>query len=410
MGRLILHLGVHKTGSSAVQLWLVQNAARLATAGIIFPAEFTGRTGNAAKLARAITLTPERHEDELPHQLRRRFLEFCQRQSGKDVVVSAEAFETELLPSLKRAGGSGAGLAQRVDNVRTFAEDAGFSGVTVVYLVRNIVDRSNSQFAQRVKAMVHSQYDARMFNPETFAYHDRAVCNLLMERHGFKVAVDVLDPDAVSVADQIMRLAGLDARVAAIASLETPRANESIGELGVLAGLHLNGVVQRGPDDDLPRRRKTMSQALRLACRGVKDRPFNGFAPQDAARVVQRQAAFDQKMSPWLTARQLTMIAEPRRIGPRSPVSVEALGAEQAETVRAILGRVADIMCSGENTALGYRRDDIMSVRAFPPVAETVGPDHGATRPDAPSGATQRRQQDRNDVAGPGSVTYPAQM
>jgi|GEM_PF-6202055 len=435
MGRLILHLGTHKTGSSAVQSWLLQNAKNLEKADIVFPVAFVGPAGNGADLARAIVMTADR-QGNVPLQLRQNFLAFCKQNAGKDVIVSAEEFENSLLPSVKRAGGSGkarkeeslrAVLSGNLENVSAFACEAGFSSVKIVYLLRNIVDRASSAFAQRVKAIIHWHFDAKFFDPKTAAYHDRAACNRLMEEAGFEIAIDVLDPKAASVVDQVMRLAGLSDRVAGVASFETPRVNESIGHLGVLAGLHLADVIRRGPHEDMVRRRRAMSQALKKACDSVRDSPFNGFTPEDAKLVSQKQAELNEKLSPWLAADRIAMIAEPKRLAPRSPTSIDELNDGDVEVVRSILQRVADIMCSPPDSRFGYLRTEIMAIGELPPstgsVEQTVSGNNlnklstprkresaaAALRKRKPleQRRPRKRHVNRIDVAGSEGTTYP---
>lgn len=381
MGRLILHLGGHKTGSSAVQLWLTQNAEALLKAGIVFPTKFVGKAGNASKLARALVLTPERN-GEIPVQLRADFLAFCKENSDHDVFVSAERFETDLLPRIPPAladlGDTSdvpaptaallAELAERLETVKAFALDAGFSGVTMVYLIRNIVDATSSGFAQRVKAIIHDAFDDPAFYPASGRYRDHATYNRMMEDLGFTVAMDALDPSAVSVVDQVMRLAGLSDRISAVADVATPRANESIGQLGVLAGMHLARVLAQGPQDNALRRQRALSHALKQSCLNINDASFNGFLPEDAAIVARRQAALNEALAPWMGPDRIAMVAEPRRSSPRSPLSIKDLDEVQAQTVRDILDRVADLMSRGRNASLGYSREEIIAIGTLPPV------------------------------------------
>lgn len=379
MGKLILHLGCHKTGSSAVQLWLTQNVDALRTAGIAFPEKLVGKGGNGGRLARALTRTMD-GPAEVPAALLARLLAFCKKNAGCDVLFSAERFESDLVPTATLDPEDGAGgrpttspkrlstVRERLGHINSLAQEAGLSGVRLVYLIRNVVDRTNSGFAQQAKVISQGDLDEMSFHPSAISYRDYAACNRLAEEYGFEVAMDAVDPTAISVVDQVMGLAGLSERVKAVADVTTQRANESIGQLGVLAGIHLGQVLARGPEDGRIRHKRAFSHALRQSCMGVPDAPFSGFAPEEAAVVARADAVLNEALSPWMSAERIAMVAQPRRSAPRSPFSIEDLDEDQARTVRDILRRVADIMCSGENAAFGYLRDDIVAIGTLPPV------------------------------------------
>jgi hypothetical protein len=107
---LYLHIGYHKTGTSAVQAFMASNAQLLATRGILYPN--VGRAGNSHALLAIslkktnISLDAERLYAELAE-------ESARSNAGK-VVISSENFMENIPPETVAAQVAKTGLAARV--------------------------------------------------------------------------------------------------------------------------------------------------------------------------------------------------------------------------------------------------------------------------------------------------------
>lgn len=135
MKRIILHAGLPKTGSTAIQRFLSERREALLRLGILFPEAGATNGGNhkplvAGMLGRPL---PKRYRDA-PDA----FLEECARHPGRTVLVSAEFLGNYF-------GGEGKRTA-----VLDFLAAAGFRTTILVY-VRPDAEQINSSYVQQVK-------------------------------------------------------------------------------------------------------------------------------------------------------------------------------------------------------------------------------------------------------------------
>lgn len=137
MRKVFLHIGCGKTGSSALQLWLHNNAAHLAAAGIHYPVfglekleDYTITSGNGVHVMNAIT--------------KGTIVEFLERvasHSDGDILFSSEAFQ--------------ALNAQELETFRSVLASAGLSPVIIAY-VRDVYDMTYSSYLQLVKRHLYT--------------------------------------------------------------------------------------------------------------------------------------------------------------------------------------------------------------------------------------------------------------
>lgn len=122
--RLLLHVGPHKTGSTAIQIGLEKQAAEIASFDWTFM-RFESMQGGAHRLADL--LSADRLEEAAP------YMDQLKDATGK-TVVSSENFSR-----LKEA------------QAQAFLEAIGFDEVRVVYYLRNPLNRLKSAWRERVK-------------------------------------------------------------------------------------------------------------------------------------------------------------------------------------------------------------------------------------------------------------------
>ena len=144
-GELVLHVGVHKTGTTALQAALADARADLAELGVTYPG--SGTYQHAAVLAGAGRVYGWKRDDEVPTHMWDALVEQAQGRS----IISSEFFD-DLEPDVARRMIDQLGGAQRV---------------RVVVTLRSIGAILPSAWQQRIKAGYTGRYSA--FLKQVFA-------------------------------------------------------------------------------------------------------------------------------------------------------------------------------------------------------------------------------------------------
>lgn len=170
MSRLILHVGTHKTGTTAIQSFLASHRRELAAAGVHYPdsTRFVGSIpeahhGVAAALATGAGPFPpalEKFRDHLRRALR----------DHDAVVLSSEAFYRHLLPA-DAAGSPDQWIRRDAYVARMGAYFADLSPTVSIYF-RNPVALAESKYANNTVATPHFETfpDFLVRTADTFEY------------------------------------------------------------------------------------------------------------------------------------------------------------------------------------------------------------------------------------------------
>ena len=347
MARLLLHCGLHKTGSTAFQNWLMRHAAELAARGLHVPVKLLPETGNGAAFALKVLTQPTAELVPTRARLRTAFLRFCAEAKG-DVLLSAEDFETvfslrikeqEIAAQCGDVAGAIAALGPRTDpiraawrHLRAFATEAGLEEIQLAFVLRNHADRSASGFAQRVKQLTQKRPDFAMRDGRQ-GYAPFATCFHILEQEGARVALGCMGEDPAGIAGLVLGLLGLRERCVGL-DLATHLVNASIGEVGIVVARDLRQrLVEAGLAED-PKFMSQVAKRVAAACAGIEDRPFHGFSAEGARRVAEGQARLDAKLSPWLSAGQIALLGQSRMTGAPSPMTRAEMTEAQAATAR----------------------------------------------------------------------------
>ena len=156
--RLLLHIGTHKTGTTAVQKFCARNRERLRGAGLWYPDyDLIGAEGHYAHhhLANAVSGLPTsrgRRDDAA------RFFDLVRMRAGADetVLISAEPFWRHVCPPIalkenERVGDLAAYWQHRRAFVEQVAETVGVDSVEVVVVLRRQDLCIESMFKERIK-------------------------------------------------------------------------------------------------------------------------------------------------------------------------------------------------------------------------------------------------------------------
>jgi hypothetical protein len=240
-----LHVGAHKTGTTALQKFMNENRQRLMRFNICYPEEGASRIGNHVQLVRALF---DGASSSSKHPCRKKIEGEIYGSSGANLVISAEELQTRLHGS-------------EFDGVVRYFQDRGYDVHVIMYL-RNQPQALNSQYAERTKAfnlnadfvdftserlkryrhILYSAY-AKTLDRSGVSYTFRPYTEALRRRG---IAWDFLDCILEGPYDKTQ-------------FVEPPRANASLGPIAIAA---VRTLMQR-----LEERSLTLNERQRARCK-----------------------------------------------------------------------------------------------------------------------------------------------
>jgi hypothetical protein len=328
VGRFIAHMGLPKTGTTAIQEWLVGRADDLAAFGILVPSGVIAANGNARDLANALHHAPA---DRSPAQ--QSLVDGLQAAlaTGQDVVISAEYLEKVIFrPAL---------VARTAASLR----DIGARWDIGVMFLRNTFDLLNSSYAQNVKVGPYPHDFAEflaMRRRNRLNEYDRNAAHLRAD--GVEVRMAAYRSGDGAMTEALLALAGLRDRLPHDFDFSTPRSNESIGTLGLLVARRVWRLMQ----DDLltppPRMVADLGQIILGACSALEDRPFNGFTPALRAVTATHYAPVMANIRADLSPEDYDLLHRSRTVDlPVSPMRIADLDPSDRRQIRVALDRIA---------------------------------------------------------------------
>lgn len=226
MRRCILHIGVPKTGSSALQRALVGNAAPLARVGILYSTAADGADGKFQHRRLATDLR-EGNRIKLQGLNISQLSDLLADTTADTVVLSSEAFSD---PRVK---------IEKVRELLDLIRSRGFDPTVLVY-VRSQLALSNSHYTQAIKSFVFagpfSDYLSKQIEDRSWHYGHRLAPWL--EQPGLRWVVVPFTPEntGADIAAKMLEFAGVpDDQVAAAGMKPVGQMNESPGPIGVAA-------------------------------------------------------------------------------------------------------------------------------------------------------------------------------
>lgn len=350
MKQFYLHVGGHKTGSSAQQIWLAKNTPLLAQAGIAYPTEISGAHGNCLLIAHAWAVDPAKWTGgNLGTMVQ--FATFLQENADRDILVSAETFSS----------------AEYQDGLAHVAADlkANDFAVTSIMFVRNQVDQLSSLYAQRIKLVGLTCDFSQAIRDEVAM--DRADWHRLVSRQeglGFQVKIGVYRRKAgMLVAESLLDLAGLRARLPTDTDFSVDEVNPSIGEYGVLTGLHLKRWLMARGIRPPHNGNVLFGRALLAASADFADRRFVGPNAADRDWIRARHAAGNSDIARRLPddeAKLLLREALPDL--PASPRRIEDLTTERRSELADYFQQVKTKLVATEDLHRFVAKDALASI------------------------------------------------
>ena len=333
MPQFIVHFGVHKTGTSAFQAWLLTNRTRLFDAGLIVPGLGASPAGNYKPLVEALVgqsrQAPERSEKMLSSLARE-----MKAAPNHDVIISSEYLSREIFR----------------EHLQSFSEkldSCGYRKMAIV-IVRDQGNWMNSGYAQRRKMLIEVPPSFESFVADRISddYGNWLGFSETLVGLGFEFATlpyaqDFRDAGAVR---KIMSLPGLTGRVTVSNDEAAIRQNDSLGAIGLIVADQVRErALETLPNLRQPVRVKLSTLIQSRVDQRVNDTKFNALTPKisrmiaeafDDANACYAKRYFDQ---PWSELFPPTDV--PRALSPRW---IEDLDRRDAEIVTRIADKVID--------------------------------------------------------------------
>lgn len=313
--RFYLHVGGHKTGSSAQQVWFANNGVALNAAGLVYPAEITGAHGNCVRIAEAWGKDPNTWSAQNALNMMQ-FSELIEEHPHLDVLFSAEYFSED-------------STERHLTAVAADLSEYGFEVRPVMY-VRNQIDQLSSLYAQRIKLLnTDLSFDCAL---RELTSMQRADWHRYFERHsalGWSTAIGAFGRKREhSIVESFFALAGLKDRFPVETDFRVDEINPSLGAIGVLVSLHVaRHIISRRLS--MPHNGNVyFSRCLIAASAEIEDRRFIGPDKSDREYIRARYASGNQAIAKLLPDDETALLlTEQLPEGPASPRTFAELSA-----------------------------------------------------------------------------------
>lgn len=280
-----LHVGSHKTGTTAIQDFLSRNRDVFDRNNILVPASGTTSRGSHIVLVHRMLGMPvaSHHQDPLAALKAE-----MQARPSHDLLISAELLEITLKHGPRR------------HSIVEFFAKAGYD-VRIILYVRNAPQLTNARYSQRVKMFRYGGEFSEM------------LARILAKDHGLARWVDVVrnnpcslvaraytgDVQAGGLIGDIMQVLGFDWTQVSGQFAVAARLNESVGPTAIAAARRImsdSADRLNGTDRNIMSwcGRKLMDE---VKAQGIKEPKFSGFDNDTARRLLQRQRAANDRFA-----------------------------------------------------------------------------------------------------------------
>lgn len=274
-----LHVGSHKTGTTAIQDFLARNRAVFDRNNILVPASGTTSRGSHIVLVHRMLGMPvaSHHQDPLAALKAE-----MQAHPSHHLLISAELLEITLKHGPRR------------HPIVEFFSKAGYE-VRIILYVRNAPQLTNARYSQRVKMF---RYDGEF---------SEMLQRIMAKDHGLSRWVDVVRDNPCSLIaraytgqvqaggliEDLMQVLGFDWRQVSSQFAVAARLNESVGPTAIAAARR---IMSQGADRLNGTDRNIKSWCGRklldeVKSQGIREPKFSGFDRESARRLLQHQRA-----------------------------------------------------------------------------------------------------------------------
>lgn len=321
---IYLHCGAFKTGTSAQQAWLVENAALVSAAGLAHPHALAGTGGSSHDLAQALMRPPEARS-LADWEVIATYASYFEAHAEDDFLLSSEALSGPF---------SVAGLA----HVGAALAETGRQVISALF-IRNQVDQISSHYAQRAKSLRMLEDFSTVSGGPSVEIADWAAQRTRHLALGFDLRLGVYGDPGKPVVAELLRVFGLRDRFPTDCDLAMKPMNTSIGEIGVLAGLTLARAFHSAGAKLTPRLQDAARRFVVEGARQIADQPFIGPTPDDREVIRARFAASNAALRGVLSDAEIDVLLTERLPvdRPASPRSLRELSPTQREACESVI-------------------------------------------------------------------------
>lgn len=324
--RFIVHVGAHKTGTSAFQEWAVRNRAALLDAGFLYPVSGATKLGNHAAMVSALGGAID--DEKRSAHLLRMFDKELESQPNAAVILSAELMST--LGFMPKLGQFHHSLAQ-------YSQDA-----TVVLVVRDQIEWRNSCYAQ-ARQMLSRLPRFRDFTRVGKQGPRSGNWNFIEQKYrdaGFAFETLAFDK-RVRESGIVAAMAGLPclAGTADVGDRERLEANPTVGALALLVAEQVRAAVDQ--NRVLPQSsRVKLASIIAKHADHLPPARFNGFDPELAEQLRASYRDGNDAFAQRHFGMDWHELFPPKTIEYVSCDTLEELGPVERDQIRDIAGRV----------------------------------------------------------------------
>ncbi len=276
MKRIFLHAGEPKTGTSAIQFFLLENRAAFEQFGYLVPKAGMSRRGNYGQLIEAILgqAVPPRYAHCVEG-----FRQEVNTHAAATIILSAESLDYRFRSDEKR------------ERILSFLRDLGLA-TTVVIFIRPDAEMLSSAYAEQVKSFL---YDVPL---RDFALQRRRYVHLLKLAQLPEIQTIFRPYNAevrrAGAASEFLRVIGLPEDALECLGPER-RVNESVGPIAVAAAREIRRRIEQTGRQPTDRQREALkTEFLRLIEEEEPESPFHG-VDANLLQEINRRVAEDRE-------------------------------------------------------------------------------------------------------------------
>ncbi len=258
MRRIFLHAGEPKTGTSAIQLFLLENREVLEHFGYLAPNAGMSRRGNYGQLIEAILgeAVPPRYAHCVEG-----FRQEVDTHAADTIILSAESLDYRFTSDKKR------------ERILSFLRDLGLA-TTIITFIRPDAEVLSSAYAEQVKSFL---YDVTL---RDFALQRRRYVHLLKLAQLSEIQTIFRPYNAeirrAGATSEFLRVIGLPEDALARLGPER-RVNESVGPIALAAAREIRRRIEQTGRQPTDRQREALkTELLRLIEQEAPEPPFYG--------------------------------------------------------------------------------------------------------------------------------------
>ncbi len=321
--KCVVHMGSPRTGTSAFQQWLVNNAAELRACDIHVPTECAAEDGNFGSLARAFEIPKDERRPGQQEKIRK-FRKSIENSSHQTILISAERF-------------NGSIARGRIGPIRALIQNNNYNPIAVL-IARNQLDLINSMISfnwfrklndqKTVNELLNSSFETRKID-----WHVQ-LKKIKKQKFDGRLGIYGRTASPDPIAKRVFDLAELAENLPEDFDYSIRTLNESVGEICIFSTRHLAKVLGDMNASVSNTDARKLSYALHATFHNFDDKPLYVYDDEQRRKVEDFFSRSNEIVANDLDEAQANALLNPS-IKPRdrSPMTWQELSPEQADRV-----------------------------------------------------------------------------